>query len=556
MNQEPFLNISRLPSATRSRFLLILMVTISLACATAQRLKLSPEDTFGLEVPRLVVDGLIGAALALSLAVVIYLFHPVGRIGLFGRARRLKCDHPVAKRIHELSNQLGVRPPKILMDSDIRNFDAIAFGLPGRKTILLGRGNWRLLATQPNSFNGRMCHELAHIKNGDIGITFYVRALIITCIFLIFLEVARYFYPATSALLKGWVEWRSNGSTVAHFLNSWAFWIMEAAWNAIKPLAPKVLIFSMLLFFLYKAFLRAREIYADNTAAQYAGGEAMLVALGPPQLQLQPQAIALLRSLFSAHPDAIERCSAIKNPALALKPTFMQTVWLAIAVSLAITTFNNLDFTEVEKLLGVEDVLYKMISTRDGVLISLFFTILIIPSIVAISSHSFRSIAWLSVSDVGILRSITFIAINSMLLFIFLVVGFTLYNYAAALYFNFGIIDDKSIFGAIVVVVFMITVSALYFPIYRRIIRSKIPNPPSIFVWVALVVLFFQIMNWSIIIVLTKIGYDGGAYREAPVLVFVLLLLSAYFLSYLVARRSLSLKPISTDSLAPWLYTR
>ena len=115
---------------------------------------------------------------------------------------------PSAIRISELAQRNSVQLPRLLVDKDILHVDAIAFGFPGRRTLLLGKGLLFLYAKRPSEFDVRLVHELTHIKNKDIDFGFVAQALVNATKLLMFLCFIAWLLPFAHNSFKLWVAWQ------------------------------------------------------------------------------------------------------------------------------------------------------------------------------------------------------------------------------------------------------------------------------------------------------------------------------------------------------------
>ena len=94
------------------------------------------------------------------------------------RRRRLRPltaeDAPAAvAEIRELAREAGVREPRVFWNPLDASSGGLAFGHPGRYSIAVGGGLVVKQATDPPAFRAIIRHELAHIRNRDVGITYF-----------------------------------------------------------------------------------------------------------------------------------------------------------------------------------------------------------------------------------------------------------------------------------------------------------------------------------------------------------------------------------------------
>ena len=147
----------------------------------------------------------------------------------------------VLDAVAELAREQELDAPRLLWNPVDPAPGGLAFGHPGRYSIALSGGLVVKQATDLPAFRAIVRHELAHIRNRDVGITYFTLA-----IWYAFLLVA--VLPFAVTLL---------GDTGV------AIW--SVTW--------RLLALAALVYLTRNAVLRSREIYADLRASVPDGGQ-------------------------------------------------------------------------------------------------------------------------------------------------------------------------------------------------------------------------------------------------------------------------------------------
>lgn len=198
------------------------------------------------------------------------------------RRRRLvafaEADAPAfAADVRSLAAEQGVAPPALYWNPADGSAAGIAFGRPGAYSIGFGGGLVVRHATEPAACRAVVRHELAHIRNRDVALTYGALAIALS-----FLLVS--VLPFFATLLD-------EGGSVAFGL----------VWR-IAALAG-------LVYVTLTALLRSREIYADVRASVHDtdGGLRRILASLPAQER------GPLRRLRSVHPPPAARLAAVAD---------------------------------------------------------------------------------------------------------------------------------------------------------------------------------------------------------------------------------------------------
>ena len=203
--------------------------------------------------------------------------------GLLERRRRLRRPGerlaPAVQRLDALAGEGGLARPPALMLGPATQRDAFSYGLPGRYRIALPPAvavRWR----DPALFDPLVRHELAHVRNRDVGLAWLARSSWYALAVLLAV-------PIVGALIEG------DTSLLPSYL-----------WRAVLLGVTVQLVSS--------ALLRSREHSADLWAAQAGGDEAPVA--GVVARARDVAARAPWRRLLARHPSPAERLQVLERP--------------------------------------------------------------------------------------------------------------------------------------------------------------------------------------------------------------------------------------------------
>jgi Zn-dependent protease with chaperone function len=189
-----------------------------------------------------------------------------------------------------MAHEMGLRAPRwVWTPLDLRSA-AQAYGGWGDKTVWLSGGLIAQHYTDVKRFRAVALHELAHIKNGDAGKTYFATMLFVA--YLVFTLAPQLL---TLILFTGG--------------RSAASWLAEL-WQ--------VLALGVIVLAVRNTILRERECYADVRASALHGTrEGLQAALAG---EAQGEQRALLRP-FATHPPTRQRVAALASPVQLFQPS-------------------------------------------------------------------------------------------------------------------------------------------------------------------------------------------------------------------------------------------
>jgi Zn-dependent protease with chaperone function len=240
-----------------------------------------------------------GTAALLLVAAAIMLAMPLW----ITRRRRLRpltaADAPAAvETVAELAREQGLRPPRLLWNPLDTAPGGLALGHPGRYSVALTGGLVVKHAADPPSFAAVVRHELAHIRNRDVGITYFTVAV-------------WYAFLLTSIV-------------------PFAFTLIDEQPATIWSLAWRLAVLALIVYLTRNAVLRSREIYADVRASVPDGPDG---ALRRVLAALPRPTTGTFGRLRRVHPDPERRLALVDDT----RPLFPLGAVVAFAAGLTAT---------------------------------------------------------------------------------------------------------------------------------------------------------------------------------------------------------------------------
>jgi len=550
---------SQLPSATRARFAVLFTIVSLLAFGVGE--EAAPFFNRDQTGTNALYNGALSMLAVLGAGTLYYLFHSLVRSRSFGKCQTLERGDALESAILEICKRFSLNPPVLLVDNDIRNYDAIAFGFPWRKVILMGRGLRLLYRKSPQEFNARLAHELGHIRNGDIATTFLAEGLVVAGLTFLTLFYLHELLSFVATLVNGWHQWSAAGDSFVRFLADWAFWISRAV---VAMLGNTLIagLWALVLLSEHRSFLRLREFYADIASARAFGPKALKETLGGDQ----PNPPWYARFL-AAHPTVQWRKSVIDRPALLYEPTVARLARLGYVVGMLIAVFGTIhDLPDVDARGSMVVFLKLAFTTIPGAIILVILMTVTLPPAIAIGSLVFRTAAWIELDQRPFtekaLKCLKAVAALVATIWCGLLINpINLAQIIRNPSFAVTRIVDWRADAALVLITALQLVVALPLGslIIRRLLTAPKETPPRTTTWFFLGVSFYL-----------SIAYIGGGFGELldpsvpdwltgiVVLLYMFALSSPWLLMcYLIARRSLKFELLPTSCLAPWVcYTQ
>ncbi|MGK4585943.1 M48 family metalloprotease [Kitasatospora sp. HPMI-4] len=289
---------------------------------------LSPQDEVkyqhyqhcaaGVALPNILsVAGVLGVLALVTL--LLFALHPWWH----GRRRRLvpieELPSPdstaLREELRELVGLAGLsRAPRFLLDPANLRPAGQAFGGLGRRRVSLSVGLVAQRRHAPEKFRAVVAHELAHVRNGDVTVTYLTlavwRAFVLVTVLPVLAALADPLLETTQPLrnpLRG-----SRHLLLSQFIElGWFFLVLIALGYVLRV-----------------SVLRAREGYADARAAQWTGPAALRGVF----------AVSAERDgtrWWHTHPRLLTRVRLLERPEGLLRPGFWETFTAAFVVQIA-----------------------------------------------------------------------------------------------------------------------------------------------------------------------------------------------------------------------------
>ncbi|WP_406389617.1 M48 family metalloprotease [Streptomyces sp. NBC_00887] len=160
------------------------------------------------------------------------------------------CRETLSQHLARLANQADLRKtPDFIIDPRALSSGAVVFGRGGKYAVCLNVGLVISRETRPEHFEAVVLHELAHIRNGDIDITYII-------ISLCRVMLAAVLVPC--AIFNAWLLWKEE--------------VLDAGgiyWAQAQPSLAATALSALLVVIVYLGradILRRRELVADFDA--------------------------------------------------------------------------------------------------------------------------------------------------------------------------------------------------------------------------------------------------------------------------------------------------
>ncbi|MFI7553206.1 M48 family metalloprotease [Micromonospora sediminimaris] len=224
-------------------------------------------------------------------------------------------DGDIRKTMSELAAVAGLdRLPRIVIDPAAASGGAVVFGSNRRPTVCLHGGLLVGRSTDPEGFRAVVLHEYAHIRNGDVTLTYLTVAL-----WRAFLGAVLLPYVLVLLTLAGWAALFATG--VRAPLEPEVMEIVDGSSILLGRLLATAAVLVVLVHLARADVLRSRETYADLAAVSWGADPRKWSTLalatgggadGRGRLRRLPRTVL---ELWSTHPRGDLRQVALVDPA-------------------------------------------------------------------------------------------------------------------------------------------------------------------------------------------------------------------------------------------------
>ncbi|MEG8184548.1 M48 family metalloprotease [Nocardia terpenica] len=276
----------------------------------------SCEKSHGIQPPIVVMA--VAAAAVFVVALATYLLWPVWR----RRRGRLptidvNASDELARQLRDLVGVADLRKtPQFLIDPRADSVSAVVFGRLGRYSVCLDAGLVARGAADPGVLRTVVLHELAHIRNRDVDITYATVALWRSFLF--------------CAVLPTVID--TAVVTVTHTE------IWRAEWQLELRGFIRIAVLIALTYLVRADILRTREFYADVDAAYIAGTEAFSQRGERPGTRFAGWRRFV--GLWRTHPAWPERNRSLTDPAIVFGATALPMFLTGVTAQLASIEFS------------------------------------------------------------------------------------------------------------------------------------------------------------------------------------------------------------------------
>ncbi|MFC5720966.1 M48 family metalloprotease [Streptomyces gamaensis] len=204
-------------------------------------------------------------------------------------------DGAVRRLVEEYAAVAGLtRVPRVVVDPAAASTGAVVFGSNRRPTVCLHGGLLTRRHTDPEGFRAVLLHELAHIRNGDVTLTYVTVA-----VWRAFVAVA--LVPALARDIR-------NAVTMPEIYRPVEVPTMVREFGFLAFLV-------VLVYLARSDVLRSREIYADRAAVRWgADPHGWAVTAPEPPRSRRGRALAAFTEVWRTHPRWDLRRESLDDP--------------------------------------------------------------------------------------------------------------------------------------------------------------------------------------------------------------------------------------------------
>lgn len=366
-------NPNSLPSSTNVRFVILGATVTFMAMWYGNRLPETLRFINNYPAPLSLTSALSLTGLVWSVALLLYLIHPLFAGRGFRQGRDVQGAAAFVELVETTCHQLGLRRPVVVVNDDISDLEAKAYGLPFFRRIAFGKRNILLCAKSPDVFRAKLTHEIGHIINNDVDIAYISQALVRTSYFFL-VAVAAY--------------WFSNFFRDPPISG---FFLSVLTSGGLSIIASAMFWFG-LIFLENREFVRQREFMADAEAAFRISPEYIALALGTDSSVGTGRNLS---SVFSLHPSVRSRLHSLSNYSIAGFPDwklmvitgYLLSVYESVAATVAgkyaaddrVTSWTYQNSQSIDELFSIfkADLAYFYITALTALTMQVIFIFIV-----------------------------------------------------------------------------------------------------------------------------------------------------------------------------------
>ncbi|VVO04095.1 M48 family metalloprotease [Pseudomonas fluorescens] len=296
----------------------------------------------------------------LAISVLLYLNHAAIVI----KKEKLEAfdgkDIQLETYLSDLSQKMGILPPRLYVSPRSRHQNAKVFGVGKRKILKLDLGLVLIRRRNPESFDAIIKHELSHIKNQDISKGIFARYLFLVTLTLtipLMLINCGIFLNNLSDAIPKLQELSMTANSLSYDIKLITYNIY-AFFRSLLPFLP----LQILMLAEYAAMIRSREHYADWRAS-VEGASSALALLFSRTVNHDKE--GFLRRTFRKHPTFSQRLNFLSNPGATVLKTSYAEVFLVSMIGYTSLVASR----QVVSLLsenGITDADVRQINTGEA----------------------------------------------------------------------------------------------------------------------------------------------------------------------------------------------
>lgn len=242
-----------------------------------------------------------------------------------GRPAQNASEHQLIADATAIAVEMGLPRVGFSLGEELRSSDMAAYGPPWKRRVFIQRGALLYRTRSPEKFRARLCHELGHVRNGDVDTAVLSLAVLYTSY--IFVTVFAGFW--TCQFVTHFHRLASDAVALFTFVTYGVpVYIAAVAWVA-------------LFWIENRAFVRQREFMADAEAAYRVGPvvveDALAKGTSDGALKLKDR----IKWFCRVHPSIPDRRRSIRYWQLAGLPKASTTFVVGAIWGLFLSVVNS-----------------------------------------------------------------------------------------------------------------------------------------------------------------------------------------------------------------------